>query len=104
GVTEIDEKLAQLFDTTVNVANDVERTVLLFAVVPKRLTLDDGGLDGLHVEHVDGAETFLLQASHRSPQILRLVANDVRTKGAIGPGTVALQADFLRHVQDNGDW
>ena len=75
-----------------HIADDVERAVLLLAIVPQRLPLNHRCLDFFHVQHVNVPESFFLQTAKRTPQILPLVLDDPwlqlcdRSSACCGPG------------------
>ena len=63
-VSELVEERAKLVEASVHVADDVERAVLVPAVVPERVALDDRRVDRLdRLEDVDVAESFALKPS-----------------------------------------
>src|SRR3990172_3261959 len=103
-VAEAVEQSAQLIEAAVDVADHVERTAISAQVAPERLALDDGGVDLLRrSEHVDVPEALALQAAQALAELLPLLPDDVRAKGAIRTSPVALPADLLWQVQDEGD-
>src|SRR5437016_5979102 len=87
-----------------DVADDVEWAVVVGAVGPQAGALDLGGIDLLGAaEMVDVAEPFPAQAAERLAKLAGLIPHDVRGKGAVGPGLIALVADALGHIDYDGD-
>ena len=85
-----------------DIADDVERAVLVSLVVPQRNSLDDRRLDLLgRVEHEDVPEALSLKPPQRPPELRLLIADDVRAEVPIGSLAVALQAEFLGQVEHN---
>src|SRR5580765_3699663 len=75
------EQLYKLVIAAVNIADDVERPVLMFQVVPERLARDLNSVNFFRrgeVKHM--AETFTLQAAKRATEILCLITNHMRAK------------------------
>jgi hypothetical protein len=106
----LDQQFGQLIEAAVDVADDVERTVVLLAIVPERLALDlrhlvDQPLASarLRVEaqamHVP--ESLAIQVSQRSAHLNNLVANDVAAKIPVGAAFIAFVADAIGHIQHN---
>ena len=88
-----------------NVADDVERAVLLFAVVPERLPFDDGCIHFFHGrKNEDVAESFAFQSAQRAAQLLRLIAHDVRTEVTVRAALIAIVAETLRQIQHDSHW
>ena len=78
--------MLQLIAAAVNVADDVERTVLIPLVVPQGRPLDGRSLRLLGVvENEDVAEAFAFQAPERAPQLRPLLPYHVVAKAAILP-------------------
>ena len=76
----------QLAPTAVNVADDVERTVIAFAIAPKRLPFDGQRFDCLgRIENVDVTEALAVEPPERAAQLLHMLADDVIREIAIGP-------------------
>jgi hypothetical protein len=44
-VSELSEQHPQLIETTVDIADDIEWPMLVLAIVPERLPLDDDGIN-----------------------------------------------------------
>src|SRR6185369_12280255 len=102
-IAEAREQHFELVAAAVDVADDVEGAGLALAVGPQRPALDDGGFDVLHgAQDEDVAEALLLQLAERAPEVVRLVADDVRPHRAVGAHAVALLADLLRQREDDG--
>ena len=85
-VPELLEQTFELVAAAVDVADDVERSAVLFPVVPEWLPLDDGGINLLlGLEDVYVSEAFTSKASQRAMQLALLIADDVRTEVAVRP-------------------
>jgi hypothetical protein len=98
------EQTFELVAAAVGVADDVERSAVLFPVVPEWLTLDDSRIDFvLGLKDVDVAETLSPEAPQRAMQLALLIADDVRTEVAVRPRSIPIVADALWQVQDDGD-
>ena len=88
-----------------NVADDVERTLLVFLVGPETLPRDRRRVDLLNaLEGPDVAKSFALEPAQRAPKLLGLLPDDVGTEGAVGPRAVALLRDALRYVEHDRNW
>ena len=102
-IAELAEKGLQLVVATVQVANDVERPVVIPFVVPERSSLDDRRLDFLgRIEDEDVRESFPLQSTNRPTQLRLLLPNDVSPEAAIFPPTIPFLANLLRQIEDDG--
>ena len=83
-----------------NVADDVERAVIILAIVPKSLPIDLSLLDFAGVaEHIDIAKALALQPAQRSPQLTNVPANDMRSKIALRATDVSLLTNRFRKIQ-----
>jgi hypothetical protein len=88
----------------VNVADDVERAGLALEVVPERLSHKRGGVAlARRVQPEDVTEAFALKVSGITTHRDALVADDVWAELAVGPCEVALTADVLGRIHDDGD-
>jgi hypothetical protein len=104
-VAELAEQHHELIVTTVHVADDVEGTAVLLLVVPQRLALDRGCVHFLDRAHYrDVSKALALKISQRAAQLRALIANDVRTEVAIGPGFIPLLTHSLGDVQHQRHW
>ena len=94
-VAELLQQLTQFVEAAMHVADDVERAVLVLAVVPERLALDRRGVDLLRRgEHEDVAEALALQAAQRAPQIAAIwLRTTCGPKSRSGRAAIALLAD-----------
>ena len=94
---------AQLMDASVNVADDVERAVLVALVAPKLGALNP---DGIHVGGGDRkrvAKALLGDVARAvAAQILDLTGDSVWRHDAVYALRIAIQADALWHVEDDG--
>jgi hypothetical protein len=99
-VAELGQQRDQLVVAAVDVAHDVERTVLVAAIGPGPLALDHRALDLVdRAQHGDPAEALAGQAPEAAVQLLALAPHDVVAEVAVGPPAVALEADRLGHVE-----
>lgn len=87
-----------------HVANDVERAMLVPAIVPERLTLDDRRVNFVRSgEAEDVRKAFALEPAQRSSQLLRLISHHVRPKLPIRSAGIALVTEPFRHIENDGD-
>src|SRR5690606_26131481 len=94
------QELLELVRAAVHIADDVERTVLVRAIVPERHALHRDGIDLLGaLEDVYVPKAFLVESPDRPAQISRLRADDVRAEVPVGARPVSLVAQPLRHVE-----
>jgi hypothetical protein len=103
-VAELFQQGLELVEAAVDVADDVERTVLGPAVVPEGLTLEGRRFDVLErreYEHV--TEALPLELAKGPSELLHLLAHDVGSEGAVRPVLVPLAADLLGQVEHDGD-
>jgi hypothetical protein len=102
GVSELRHELDKLIEASMNVPDDVERAMLGLLVIPKRMTLNRHGIHFFRAgEFEDMADAFALQSAQGAPELLRLIANDVRPKLPVGTMYVAVLAYALGEVEDN---
>ena len=102
-VAELRHELDKLIEAAMNVSDDVEWAVLGLLVIPKRVTFDGYGIHFLRAgELEDVADAFALQSTQGTAELLRLVANDVRAELPVRTKRVAVLADALREIEDNG--
>src|SRR5262249_53867277 len=103
-IAELAEEREELVEAAVDVADDVERSALVAQVVAQRLARDRRRRDLLRRgEDEDVAKAFAREAAERAPRLLDVVLDDPRPEGAVGPRAIALDADPLRQVEDDGD-
>ena len=99
-VPQLLQQLLQLAPTAVNIADDVERTVITFAIAPKRLPFDGQRFDCLgRIQNVDVTEALAVEPSERAAHLLHMLADHVIREITIGPRGIALGADSLRNVE-----
>ena len=85
------------------IADDVERPVVVPLVVPQGRPLNRGRLDFLgRVEDEDVREALPLQPPDRPAQLRFLLPDHVRPEVPVLPATVSLLADLLGQVEDQG--
>ena len=102
GIAQLLQQCDKLIEAAVNVADDVERAMLLPPVNPQRLPHDTRSLD--HVRRAqdrDVAKALAPQVAERAPQLLTVLPDHVGTEVAVGPVAVALLAQLGRQVEDN---
>ncbi len=103
-ISETGQQFRQLIETTVDVADDIERSVVRTPVGPKRLPADLEPVDllrGFH--HLNLPEAFLLQPAQTFPQSPRMVAGNMFAESPVWPVFIAGEADFRVYIQDQGD-
>jgi hypothetical protein len=72
----------------VHVADDVERSAILFPVVPERLALDDGGVDFLlGLEDMNVPEALAPEATQRAVELALLIADNICVGGPTWPSS-----------------
>jgi hypothetical protein len=80
----------------VNVADDVKRAAVAFAIVPQRLSLDFHRVDFLWgTEDVNVAKSFAIEISERFPQTLDVPPNYVISKVAVWTLLIAIGTQFF---------
>ena len=86
-----------------DVADDVEGTVDVGAVVPGPFADDLNALDLVGAaQDVNAAEAFLVQAPERPLEVAVLPADDVVAEVPVGPLLVPFDSDRLGDVDDDG--
>ena len=104
-ITQTPKKLNQFVVAAVNVADDVERALLVFLVGPETLPRDRRRVDLLDaLEGPDVTKSFALEPAQRAPKLLGLLPDDVRTEVSVGSRSVALLRDPLRDVEHDRNW
>jgi hypothetical protein len=99
-VAELGKEALELIAAAVDVADDVERSVLVGTVVPQAGSADRRLVDPLRrVEHVDLPEPLLAHPSQAAMELAHLVADHMGPEVAIGTGSIALLAQALRKVE-----
>src|SRR6266550_669432 len=87
-----------------DIADDVERSMLIASVYPERLALHDGRIDGLFgLQGENVSEAFALQEPLRSTHLVALPMDDILPDGAVGSLLVPIDHDSLRHVEDDAN-
>ena len=83
-----------------DVADDVEGSAQVAAVVPRALAHDLDRVDLLGAaQHVHAPEALLGELAERPPQVAVLAGDDVRAEVAVGPRGVALVRQRLGYVE-----
>ncbi len=104
-VAELLEQLLELGAAAVNVADDIERAVILAPVVVLLLVPDRRRVDaGDTVQDVDLAETLPGQPAQPTAQVCPLAPDDAGVHVAVRARRVALDRQALRHVEHDRDW
>lgn len=99
-VSELLQQGLQLVAAAMDIADDVERPVLVPPVVPERNPLDDRRLHRLgRLQHEDVAKPLPPEPPEPTPQLRLLIADDMGTKVPIAPAGVAVLADPLVQIQ-----
>ncbi len=103
-VPKLTQQGHQLVATTVDIADDVEGTMIVALVVPQSAALDLGGLDVVRrVQNEHPAEAFALEPFDRAPELLALAMEDLSAEITVRPRFVTLSTDTLGQVEDDGD-
>ena len=85
-----------------DIADDVERSMLLFEVIPHRASRNRRGINLLgRAQHMNCAEAFAFQCAHGAAQLLDLSTDHLRAKIPIVPVPVARLAHPFRQVEDD---
>jgi hypothetical protein len=103
-VPQLAQEQHELVVAAMNVADDVERSVIITPIGPRPLSLDLDGLDLFRCpedEHTPKA--LAAEPLQGALELGTLSSHDVRPEVPIGPRGVAIQAEPLRHVEDDGD-
>jgi hypothetical protein len=88
----------------VDIADNVEGTVLVAFVVVQWHSLDRGGIDLFGaLQHEDVPEALFGEAPQRPPQLGLLLADHVEAEATLVAEPIALVADPLGQVQHDGD-
>jgi hypothetical protein len=78
--------------------------VIVAPIGPRRLSRDFDGVDLFRCpEHEHTPEAFAAEPLQGALELGTLSSHDVRSEVPIGPPGVAIQAELLRHVEDDGD-
>src|SRR5215216_1978641 len=104
-VTQPGEQCLELVETSMYVTDNVERSMLLLAVVPERLAFDSdcGHLFRLR-EFVDVTKAFTFEIAQRASQLLALLPYYMWTKTAIGSFAISILAKTIGQVEHDSDW
>ena len=87
-----------------NIAKNVKRPMLMPFVVPKRNPLNGRRFDLLHrLHHKNVPKALSLQGLERAAELRPLLMNDMRTKRAVIPASVAFEANLFWGIQNDGD-
>src|SRR6516162_7360284 len=82
-IAQLAEQDFQLIAAAVDIADDIERPMLVAFVVVERHPFDDCGLDFLWaLQHEDVPEAFFGESAQGPTQLRMLLANHMRTKVA----------------------
>ena len=104
-IAKVLQERVQFVTAAVHIADNVERSMLMLAVAPDRLALHHRSLNLFwRGQDKDMAKSFTLKMAQRTPQLLALVAHDVRPKGALRTLAVALLTELLRQIEHDGYW
>jgi hypothetical protein len=99
-VAQRPQKLDQLVAATMNVADDVEWSVVCLPVVPEWLARDRYGIDLLgRSKHVQLPKALTLQIAQRAMQLASLLSNHMRAEHTIGARAIPLATDVLRKIE-----
>jgi hypothetical protein len=99
-VAEPSEQFLMFVAADVEIANDVERTVLYPPVVPERNALEVHRFNLLgSLHHEDVSKPLVADSAERPPHLRGLVADVVRTEGSIGPVSAPILAEPFGHIE-----
>ena len=102
GVAELDEQRLELGAAAVDVADHVERAVLVLVLIEDFLPDDDGRGRGhvlLGAQDVDLSESLLAEVLQGAPELIALALDHAITEVPVRPVGVAVQADPLGQVE-----
>lgn len=103
-IAELGQKSLEFIGAAVNVADDVEGTVVIALVCPKGLTRDYGGFDSLDAGKLpDLTETLALKATETPAHFRQHPLHHLPAEGAVRPRLVALVANVATGIEHNGD-
>ena len=92
-IAKLLQQIDKLIEATMHIADDVERPVFMFQIVPKRLADDLGSINFLgRAQEMHMPETFSFKQANGIPQLTALLPNDVWPKVAIRAVTVPFLA------------
>src|SRR5207248_4950853 len=103
-VPECAEQATKLVQASMDIADDVERPVLIAPIYPERLALHDGRIDRFfRLQGENVSEAFPFQEALGPTHLVALPMNNILPDGAVGPLLVPLDHDSLRHIEDDAD-
>ncbi len=103
-VAELRQKRMQLVVAAMNVANDVEWSMIVFAIVPERLALNHYLVDfGGRREFMNVTKAFAFQIANRPAQLVTLLPDHVRTEVAIRTLSISILANAIGQVEHERD-
>jgi hypothetical protein len=98
------EQRLEFGSASMDVANDVEGSMIASPIIPERLAFDGRLLNLLRGrQYEDVSETLWLQGAERATQLLGLLPDDMRTEIAVRPFFVAFLANPLGQVEHDRD-
>jgi len=99
--SEVFQQRTQLFGAAVNIANDVERPILLLLVVPERYPSHFNIISSL--QNVNMAESLPFKPPKAPLQFCNLPVHYMRSEGPLWPLLVPILADSFRRIDDQRD-
>jgi hypothetical protein len=103
-IAELGQKSLELIGAAMNVADDVEGTMIIALVCPEGLTRDYGGFDALDTGKLpDRTETLALKATETSAHFRHHPLHHLHSKSAVRPRLVTLDANVDTGIKHNGD-
>ena len=103
-VPECAKQATKFVQAPMDIADDVERPVLIAPVYPERLALHDGRIDRLfRLQGENVSEAFPFQEPLRSTHLVALPMDDILPDDAVGPLLVPVDHHSLRHIEDDAD-
>ena len=101
-IAEFIQKLKQFIVTAVDVADNVERSFLVLAIVPEGSTHHGSGSSFLRaIQHIDITKTFLFQKAQRLLQKCPVATHHMGAEVSVWTRSISLMADVLGHVENN---
>lgn len=102
-VAEASEEVHQLIESAIDLTDDVEGAPLPAPIDREWHPVNGRRLGGLKgIEHVDGIKALLTQAGQGTQYRLSLGTDNPRPDRTPGTGSIALHANLLGKIEDDG--
>ena len=103
-ISQAVQQFQQFVETAVHIANDVERPVLEICDCSKAAAVRSSQHRPRPARIVEDIEdAFAFQSTQAAPELLALIAHNMRTELAVWPGRVAFVAQLLWKIKDDSD-